>query len=166
MSAPTFSWTVASTLRVASLTAVSTRSCSIGTSSRRLPKRAAGSRIADERLQSVIDLAADFYWEQDAHYRFTVYRPSGEPWIGPDAVLHELFMRLGTEWDGFAVTPKSYHDAGSSVVVEGRYAGTYTATGKSMDAQFCHVWEVEGGKVTRFQQYLDTAKLKDVMQVG
>src|SRR5690349_6252649 len=46
---------------------------------RRVPKRAAGSRIADERLQSVIDLAVDFYWEQDVHYRFTVYRPSGEP---------------------------------------------------------------------------------------
>jgi diguanylate cyclase (GGDEF)-like protein/PAS domain S-box-containing protein len=45
----------------------------------RLPKRAPSSRLADERLQCVIDLAADFYWEQDERYRFTVYRPSGEP---------------------------------------------------------------------------------------
>ena len=62
--------------------------------SRRLPKRAAGSRIADERLQSVIDLAADFYWEQDAHYRFTVYRPSGEP----DGELAGLVGKTSTEF--------------------------------------------------------------------
>jgi len=32
-----------------------------------------------------------------------------------------------------------------------------------MDAQVCHIWEVGDGKVTRFQQYVDTAKLQDVM---
>lgn len=26
-----------------------------------------------------------------------------------------------------------------------------------MDAQVCHVWDVKEGKVTRFQQYADTA---------
>ena len=45
----------------------------------RLPKRSQSSRLADERLQCLVDLAADFYWEQDEDYRFTVYRPSGEP---------------------------------------------------------------------------------------
>ncbi|HET7609201.1 MAG TPA: PAS domain S-box protein, partial [Gammaproteobacteria bacterium] len=62
--------------------------------SRRLPKRAAGSRIADERLQSVIDLAVDFYWEQDAHYRFTVYRPSGDA----DAELLGLVGKRSAEF--------------------------------------------------------------------
>jgi ketosteroid isomerase-like protein len=91
------------------------------------------------------------------------YRPTGEAWVGPDAVLNNLFMRLGAEWDGFAVHPKLFHDAGDSVIVEGRYDGTYKATGKSMDTQFCHIWDVKDGKVTRFQQYVDTAKLWDVM---
>jgi hypothetical protein len=91
------------------------------------------------------------------------YRPTGEAWVGPDAVLNNLFMRLGAEWDGFSVHPKSFHDAGNSVIVEGRYTGKFKATGKTMDSQFCHVWEVKDGKVTRFQQYVDTAKLQDVM---
>lgn len=93
------------------------------------------------------------------------YRPSGEAWVGPEAVLNNLFMKLGGEWDGFAVHPKSFHGAGDSVIVEGRYSGTYKATGKSADAQFCHVWDVKGGKITRFQQYVDTAKIRDVMGV-
>lgn len=91
------------------------------------------------------------------------YMPSGEAWVGPDAVLNNLFMRLGAEWDGFAVIPKSFHAAGNSVIVEARYTGTYKATGRSMDAQVCHVWDVNDGRITRFQQYVDTAKLQDVM---
>jgi hypothetical protein len=91
------------------------------------------------------------------------YRPSGEPWTGPEAVLENLFMKLGSEWDGFAVHPQAFHDAGDSVVVEARYSGTYKATGKSMDTQVCHVWDVEDGKLCRFQQYVDTAKMRDVM---
>ena len=91
------------------------------------------------------------------------YRPSGEAWVGPDAVLNNLFVKLGAEWDGFTVHPQSFHGAGDSVVVEARYTGTYKATGKSLDAQVCHVWDVRDGRITRFQQYVDTAKLQDVM---
>jgi ketosteroid isomerase-like protein len=76
------------------------------------------------------------------------YRPNGEAWVGPEAILSNLFLKLGTEWDGFSVHPKSFHDAGDSVVVEARYSGTYKATGKSMDTQVCHVWNVKDGKIT------------------
>lgn len=89
--------------------------------------------------------------------------PSGDAWVGPSAVLNNLFMRLGTEWDAFSVHPKSFHDAGDTVVVEGRYTGRYKATGKSMDTQMCHIWDVKDGKLTRFQQYVDTATFQDVM---
>ena len=94
------------------------------------------------------------------------YMPSGEPFIGPDEVLNKLFIRLGEEWDGFTVSPVTYHDAGNVVVVELRYTGTHKETGKSMDAQACHVWTLEDGKITKFQQYVDTAKLQDVMGAG
>lgn len=91
------------------------------------------------------------------------YMPSGTAWVGPDAVLNNLFLKLGAEWDGFAVHPKSFHDAGNSVIVECRYSGRYKATGKSMDTQVCHVWDIKEGKLIRFQQYVDTAKLQHVM---
>lgn len=105
-------------------------------------------------------MSPDIHWHEAEG---NPYMPSGEAWVGPDAILNNLFVRLGTEWDGFAVHPKSFHDAGDSVIVEARYSGTYKATGKSMDAQVCHVWDVKDGKLTRFQQYLDTAAFQDVM---
>jgi ketosteroid isomerase-like protein len=91
------------------------------------------------------------------------YNPNGEPWVGPDAIMNNLFMRLGSEWDGFTVHTGTFHGAGDSVIVEARYSGTFKPTGKSMDTQVCHVWDIKDGKVTRFQQYVDTAKLRDVM---
>ena len=91
------------------------------------------------------------------------YMPSGRAWLGPDAVLNNLFMRFGTDWDGFAVHPAAYHDAGDTVVVEARYSGTHRTTGKKMNPQVCHVWTIRRGKLTKFQQYVDTAQLQDVM---
>lgn len=91
------------------------------------------------------------------------YQPSGAPWVGPDAILDNLFVKLGNEWDGFTVTPKEFHDAGDTVVVEARYTGTCKATGKHLDAQAAHFWRLRDGKVISFQQYVDTAQFKDVM---
>ena len=104
-------------------------------------------------------MSPDIKWHQAES---NPYQPSGEAWVGPDAVL-SLFMKLGSEWAGFTVHPESFHGAGDSVIVEGRYSGMYKATGKSMDTQMCHIWDVKDGKITRFQQYVDTAKLHDVM---
>lgn len=105
-------------------------------------------------------MSPDIKWHQAES---NPYMPSGEAWVGPDAVLNNLFMKLGAEWDGFSVHPRLFHGAGDSVIVEGRYSGTYQATDNSIDAQFCHVWDVKDGKVTRFQQYVDTAKIRNVM---
>lgn len=94
------------------------------------------------------------------------YNPSGEAWVGPDTVLNNLFMKLGGEWDGFDVQPHAFHDAGDTVVVEARYKGIYKATGKKLDAQVCHIWDVKDGKVVRFQQYVDTKQLNAVVAAG
>lgn len=82
--------------------------------------------------------------------------PYGGTYIGPDAVLEGVFMRLGTEWEGFAAVPDEFIDAGETVVVLGKYSGTYKATGKSFQANFAHVWKVREGKAIRFLQYTDT----------
>lgn len=96
------------------------------------------------------------------------YWPSGAPFIGPDAVVSQVFMRLGSEWDGFAVHPKTYHDAGDTVVVEVRYTGTCKATGKGAgeETQACHVWRFRDGRVVAFQQYVDTARLQALIGAG
>jgi ketosteroid isomerase-like protein len=93
------------------------------------------------------------------------YMPSGEAWVGPDAIVENLFAKLVTEWEGFTVQPKEFSDAGSTVVVEGRYTGTFVSTGTAIDSQFCHVIGVQDGKMTSFQQYTDTGQFQAAMGV-
>ena len=105
--------------------------------------------------------------EMDPEIRWHVaeghpYLPSGEALVGPEAILNNLFVRIGEEWEEFVVHTNAFHDAGDVVVVEGRYTGKYKPTGKSLDAQVCHLWKVEDGKVTGFQQYVDTAQYQAV----
>jgi ketosteroid isomerase-like protein len=105
-------------------------------------------------------MSADIEWREAEN---NPYQMSGSAWVGPDAILQNLFMRLATEWDTFTVLPKDLHDAGDTVVAEGRYTGTYKETGRSLDAQFCHVFKIRDGKVSSFQQFTDTAQLQHVM---
>ena len=83
---------------------------------------------------------------------------------GPDAILHRLFMKLGTEWDGYEAIPDEFIAQGDKVVALGHYSGTYKATGKSFRAPFAHVWTVKDGKIQRFVQHTDTAVVQRALQ--
>jgi ketosteroid isomerase-like protein len=76
----------------------------------------------------------------------------GNPYVGPQAVLEGVFMRFGSEWEGFAVIPEEWLDAGNHMVVLGTYIGTHKETGREVRAQFAHVWGVKTDRVVRFQK--------------
>ena len=83
--------------------------------------------------------------------------PYGGIWIGPTAILENVFMKLGGEWDAFSAVPAQFVCEGDTVVALGQYSATYKATGKSFTAPFAHVWKLLDGKVISFQQHTDTA---------
>lgn len=82
----------------------------------------------------------------------------GNPYVGPMAVAQGVFGRLAADVDRFAAVPARFIDGGDEVVAEGRYTGTWRATGTPIDAQFAHLYRVREGKIVRFQQYTDTAQ--------
>ena len=89
--------------------------------------------------------------------------PYGGTYVGPSAVLEGVFVRLGTEWEGFAAAPERFVVEGQTVIALGTYSGTYRGSGKSFSAPFVHVWDFEDGKVARFQQHTDTAVIGRVL---
>lgn len=95
-------------------------------------------------------LSSDIDWTEAEGF------PYGGTYHGPKAVLEGVFMRLGSEWNGFAAVPHEYIDAGDTIVALGKYSGTYKATGKSFEAEFAHVWKLNEGKAVRFVQYVDS----------
>jgi ketosteroid isomerase-like protein len=96
-------------------------------------------------------LAPDVSWTEATGF------PYGGTYHGPDEVLQKVFMRLGSEWDGFTGIPAEFVAQGDTVVVLGQYSGTYKATGKKFTAPFAHVWTANGGKLVKFRQFTDTA---------
>lgn len=90
--------------------------------------------------------------------------PYGGTYHGPRAVLEGVFMRLGSEWKGFAAVPDEFIDGGDTIVALGKYSGTYKKTGKSFQANFAHVWKLKDGKAVRFIQYVDTLLVHRALQ--
>jgi ketosteroid isomerase-like protein len=89
--------------------------------------------------------------------------PYSGTYHGPQAVLSGVFARLNAEWDGFQAVPDHIVDGGEVVVGAGWYSGTYKATGKPMRARFAHVIQLSGGKITKFEQIVDTAKVAEAL---
>jgi uncharacterized protein len=80
----------------------------------------------------------------------------GGTYTGPNAILENVFMKLGTEWEGFAAVPDQIVDGGDTVVALGNYSGKFLETGKSMSVPFAHAWTFRDGKAVKFVQYMDT----------
>lgn len=95
-------------------------------------------------------LSADIDWTEAEGF------PYGGTYHGPKAVLEGVFMRLGSEWNGFAAVPHEFIDGGDTIVALGKYSGTCKATSKSFSADFAHIWKFQEGKAVRFVQYVDT----------
>ncbi len=103
-------------------------------------------------------LSADIDWTEAEGF------PYAGTYHGPRAVLEGVFMRLGSEWEGFAAVPHEFIDGGDTVVSLGKYSGTYKRTGKSFQADFAHVWKMRDGKAIRFVQYVDTLVVHRALQ--
>jgi ketosteroid isomerase-like protein len=103
-------------------------------------------------------LAPDVRWTEAEGF------PYGGTYSGPQAVLENVFMKLGTEWEGFAAVPRELVSEGETVVALGTYSGKYKATGKSMKVPYVHVWKFKGGKVQTFEQHTDTVVVQRALK--
>ncbi len=90
--------------------------------------------------------------------------PYGGTYVGPDAVMNNVFAKLGSEWNGFAAVPQELIASADTVVALGDYSGTYKVTGKSFKAPFVHVWTFRGSRVISFRQHTDTAVVQRALQ--
>jgi ketosteroid isomerase-like protein len=91
-------------------------------------------------------------WNEAEH---VPYWPGGS-FVGPQAVLEGVFAPIAEDFDGFAIDVSRVVGCGETVLVEARYRGTVRATGKPLDAQVAHIWDIREDKVVRWQQYTDT----------
>ncbi len=103
---------------------------------------------------------ANIIWNEAENFPYA----DGNPYKGPDAVVNGVFARLGSEWDYWNLVDIQLRNmANDQVLATGRYQAKYKKNGKTIDAQFAHLWTLKEGKVLSFQQYADTKGVADVV---
>ena len=88
--------------------------------------------------------------------------PLAGTYVGPQAVLEGVFMRLGEIGDEYAVMPEQFVADGDTVVVLGNYQWKHKTSGDPAVVKMVHVLRLDGGKVVAFQQHVDTLKVREL----
>ncbi|WP_199562376.1 nuclear transport factor 2 family protein [Micromonospora deserti] len=102
-------------------------------------------------------LAPDVEWTEMAGF------PLAGTYRTPAGVTANVMEKLAAGWDDWIVHDDTYVVDGEKVVVLARYTATNKATGKPINVRVAHHFVVRGGRIVRFEQFVDTAKVRDAM---
>ncbi len=102
-------------------------------------------------------LAPDVEWTEMAGF------PLAGTYRTPEGVTDNVMAKLAADWDGWAAHDDTYVVDGENVVVLARYTATNKATGKAINVRVAHHFVVRGGLIVRFEQFVDTAKVREAM---
>lgn len=102
-------------------------------------------------------LAPDARWTEMAGF------PYAGTYVGPEEVRRGVFERIGADWDGYTAAITELVDAGDTVIGIGTYSGTNRSTGRFFEARVAHVWRLADGRVVAFEQFTDTARVRDAL---
>ena len=90
--------------------------------------------------------------------------PLAGTYIGPQAVVENVFMRLSEFSDNWAVNIDRFIVDEDTVVADGKYTWNHKDTGEPCEVRMAHVWTLEDGKATAFLQHVDTAMVRELIK--
>lgn len=100
-------------------------------------------------------LAPDVEWTEMAGF------PLAGTYRTPEGVTANVMEKLAAEWDDWTAHDDTYLVDGENVVVLARYTASNRATGKPLAVRVAHHFVVRGGLIVRFEQFVDTALVRD-----
>jgi len=103
-------------------------------------------------------LAPDVEWTEMAGF------PLAGTYRTPDGVTSHVMEKLAQDWDGWTAHDDTYVVDGENVVVLARYTAANKGTGKPINVRVAHHFTVRGGLIVRFEQFVDTALVREAMQ--
>ena len=108
-------------------------------------------------MPALLDMMADdIQWTEADGF------PLAGTYVGPEAVLEGVLMRVGEIGDEFAAVPDQFVADGDTVVVLGNYTWKHKSSGEPASVKMVHVWTIEGGKAVAFQQHVDTLRVREL----
>ena len=89
--------------------------------------------------------------------------PLAGTYVGPQAVLEGVFMRLGELGNDWVLVLNRFVADGDTVVTDGKYTWNHKETGAPCEVRMAHVWTLPDGKVIDFLQHVDTAVFRELI---
>ena len=102
-------------------------------------------------------LAPDVEWTEMAGF------PLAGTYRTPQGVTANVMEQLAHDWEDWTAHDDAYVAEGENVVVLARYTAINKATGKPLNVRVAHHFTVRGGQIVRFEQFVDTALVRDAM---
>ncbi len=102
-------------------------------------------------------LAPDVEWTEMAGF------PLAGTYRTPEGVTANVMEKLGQDWDDWTAHDDTYVTDGENVVVLARYTAVNKTTHKPIDVRVAHHFVVRGGLIVRFEQFVDTALVREAM---
>ena len=121
-------------------------------------KKSYAAGAAGNPPEMVADLSETGTWTEMAG------APYAGTFVGPQAILDNVFMPMGRDWAPFACEPVDFYECGDTIVMVGWYFGKHGTTGKEFRVRVVHLWKLENGKIVSFEQFTDTKLLAEAMK--
>jgi uncharacterized protein len=102
-------------------------------------------------------LAPDVEWTEMAGF------PLAGTYRTPEGVTSGVMEKLAGDWADWIAHDDTYVADGENVVVLARYTAVNKATGRPIDVRVAHHFVVRSGQIVRFEQFVDTAKIRAAM---
>lgn len=90
--------------------------------------------------------------------------PLAGTYIGPQAVVENVFMRLADFSDNWGVVVDRLVADGDTVIADGKYTWNHKESGVPCEVRMAHVWTLADGKAISFLQHVDTAKVRELIE--
>lgn len=93
------------------------------------------------------------------------YGAPGTALVGVAEIVNEVFTPLARDWAELRILRDEILP-GQPVIVFARYVGIHRASGRRLDAQVLHLWDIAAGRVKRYRSYADTLALDNALHGG
>jgi len=90
--------------------------------------------------------------------------PLAGTYVGPQAVLEGVFMRLGEFSDNWAVVVDRLIADGDTVVADGKYSWNHKESGEPCEVRMAHIWTLADRKAIAFLQHVDSATVRELIK--
>ena len=79
--------------------------------------------------------------------------------VGPQNILQDVFVRVPEYFEVLNMEIQDIFGVEDKVVVQSYFTGTWKSTGKSFKANSVNIWHLQGGKIVRMFESLDTSEI-------